>query len=154
LVLAPSRSHLQRLAFDVPERHIDPAEPMNLLAARRVERIHVHVLRDQLGVDRVAADDNRREAREEIRRAAFANPGDTRIGLDEDDRVALVERRGEAVSTFDAVLGVSTRTLVTIACGSPAAAFTKDPCDEPGESRARSSLSHRLVRSARSGDIF
>ena len=47
---------LQRLAFDVPQRDIERALPMDLFAARRIEPVHVHVLPDLLDLERILAD--------------------------------------------------------------------------------------------------
>src|SRR6185295_20325443 len=84
--------HAERLALDVPEREVERAERVRLLAARRVEPRDVHFLPDRFGVERVLADERTGALLERVLRAAFADAGDPGVGLDGRDHGALVEQ--------------------------------------------------------------
>ena len=83
---------LQRLSFDVPERHVEGTLAMDLFTPRRVEPIHVHVMPDLLDVERALPDEAACKILDQIGRAAFADAGDADIGLDGHEHAALVER--------------------------------------------------------------
>jgi hypothetical protein len=85
--------HAQRLAADVPEREVDRALRVQLLARRRVEVGAVHELPEVLDPRRVLADDQARELLDHVAAAALADAGEALVRLDRDDRVALVEGR-------------------------------------------------------------
>ena len=87
--------HRQTLDFslDVPQRQIERADGIGLLAARRIEERPVHVLPELLDVLRIAADQSPGGLRQHVLRSAFADAGDSGIGLDRDHHVALIEQR-------------------------------------------------------------
>ena len=83
--------HLQHPALDVPQRQIDGALPVDLLPARRIKAVHVHVLPQLLDLERIPADDASGEITDEIRRAAFANAGDPDVGFHRHQQATLIE---------------------------------------------------------------
>ena len=83
--------HVQRLALDVPERQVQGAQRVRLLAARRVEPGDVRLLPDGLDPERVLADQRARHLLERVLRAALAEARDAEVGLDRDQHVALIE---------------------------------------------------------------
>ena len=80
-------------AFDVPEGEVECADGVGALAAGGIEEGAVHVLPEVLNELRVAADEASGGGGEEVFGAAFADAGDTGVGLDGDDDVTLVEER-------------------------------------------------------------
>ena len=91
----------ERLALDVPQREIQRAEGVRLLAPRRVEPGDVGLLPDPLDVEGVLADERARHLLEGVLRAALADAGDADVGLDGHHHVALVEQRVEIGRTVD-----------------------------------------------------
>ena len=83
----------ERLALDVPQRHVEAAQRMNLLAAGRVEVAAIHDLPEVLDTRRILTDDHGPELLDRILRAALADPRDALIGLHRDHVAALVEDR-------------------------------------------------------------
>ncbi len=83
---------LRRLALDVPQRHVERALRVDLLAPRRIEAVHVHVVPDALDVERALADQAACKILDQVGRAAFADAGDADVGLDGHQHPALVER--------------------------------------------------------------
>ena len=81
----------QRLPFDVPQRQVERAQGMRLLAARRVEPGYVHLLPDGFDVERVLADQRPRALLQSIFGATLADAGETRVRLHHHHHVALVE---------------------------------------------------------------
>ena len=84
---------LQRLALDVPQRQIHRPQRVNLLASRRVEPGNIHLLPDGLNLERILPNQRPGALRQRVRRTAFANAGDPRVGLHRHHHVALVEQR-------------------------------------------------------------
>src|SRR5262249_20322642 len=83
--------HAEGFALDVPQRHIESAERMQLLAAGRIEVAAVHELPQVVDSRRVFADQHRTALGDSVLGAAFAHAGDALVGLDGDDVLALVE---------------------------------------------------------------
>src|SRR6185503_10574377 len=92
----------ERLAADVPERQVDRALRVDLLAAGRVEVAAVHELPQVLDPRGVLADDQPRDLLDGVARAALADAGQALVGLHGDDRVALVEDRPRLRRLVDA----------------------------------------------------
>ena len=82
----------EHLAFDVPQRQVERADGVDLLAPGRIEEGARHVLPEALDVLRILADQASRGLLQGVARAAFADAGDAGVGLDGDDEVALVEQ--------------------------------------------------------------
>ena len=82
----------ERLALDVPQRHIQRALRMRLFAARRIEPRDVHLLPDGLDAEGILADERAGALFERVPRAAFADACDPGIGLHRHHHVALVEQ--------------------------------------------------------------
>ena len=72
----------QRLALDVPQREVERAERVGLLAARRIEPGDVRLLPDRLDPERVLADQRPGALLERVLGAALADAGDADVGLD------------------------------------------------------------------------
>ena len=84
---------VERLAFDVPQRQIERAEGVHLLAPRRIEVGAVHILPEALDVLRILSDQAAGALLQSVPRSAFADARDAGIGLHLHHQVALVEER-------------------------------------------------------------
>ena len=91
----------ERLALDVPQRHVERAQRVDLLAARRIEPGDVHLLPDGLDPERVLSDQRSGALFQRVFRAAFANARDAGVGLHGHDHVALVEELVEIRRLID-----------------------------------------------------
>ena len=83
----------QRFAADIPERQVDGAERVHLLASGRVEERAQHILPEVLDAARVLADHAAGALHQQVGSAAFADAGDAGVGLDGDNHIALIEER-------------------------------------------------------------
>jgi len=86
---------VERLTLDVPEREVERAERVRLLAAGRVEPGDVCLLPDRFDAERVLPDERAGALLERISGAAFPDAGDADVGFDRHHHVALVEERIE-----------------------------------------------------------
>ena len=82
----------QHLAFDVPQRKIERAERMFSFAPRRIKERPRHVLPQPFDMLRVLPDQPPGTLFQCIGKTAFANTGDSRVGLDGHHRIGLIEQ--------------------------------------------------------------
>ena len=92
----------ERLALDVPQRHVQRAERVRLLAPRRIEPGDEHLLPDRLDLEGILADQRAGALLERVLRAALADAGDAEVGLDRAEHVALVEQQVRVRRLVDA----------------------------------------------------
>jgi len=81
----------ERLALDVPQRHVERAQPVDFFAARGIEIAAIHDLPEMLNARRTLADDHGAELLDHVFGAAFSDAGDALIGFDGDHVAALVK---------------------------------------------------------------
>jgi hypothetical protein len=93
--------HIQRFALDVPEREVERAERVRLLAPGRVEPGDVRFLPDRFDPEGILADERAGALLERVLRPALADPGDADIRFDHHHHVALIEERIEVGRPID-----------------------------------------------------
>ena len=88
--------HAERLAFDIPQGHVECSQRMQLFAARRIEAAAIDELPQVVDARRVVADQHLGALGDGIARTAFADAGNSLIGLHGDDVETLVEHRARS----------------------------------------------------------
>jgi len=92
----------ESFAFYVPESEVEGALRVDLLAAGRIKPGDKHLLPECFDLEGVVADQGAGALFECVLEAAFANSGDSDVGFDRDDHVALVESLVEIGWAIDA----------------------------------------------------